>query len=631
LDLFRNPASRDKIFVEVRLEDGNPHLFLVDTGSSLTAISSTVAVEANLPIAPRPGQIVGIGGSTRWMGSILPTFKIGPYVLSDLPVAVGVPGIPTHVGMVPLAGIIGNDVLGQFQTIVDYPGNRLELSRPGVVSAPAHATAMFFNGQHPIVQTTLTARNSSGVTVEQSALLEVDTGARGLMIMGGSDTKLSTVASEGLEPVTGVGADRSLPNSSLFRDTRRVAISRFTIGGQVMEGNYQAIWLDYKRPRRQHAPGMPGLAGYQVLKKHRVLLDYPARKLALMEAIDVRPPTDVHEWFLRRSGVAQDSIERVKALFILGRKEDGLRKLQKLARNPTKNPGAVAMLSRSHRADGQSALAHELLGSLGVRDLVEQGEIIAWVNGLWLLGDKTKAVEQANLATVLAPTSSASWISLADASLATGDPNRARIAVIEAIRLDGHPDGHLMRRAFIAASDGDMDGAMTHLRRAIQINPAVGYAHWLYSTLASDSERLDLVKHDLLNAEQRLHPGDGPLDFLAGAWTILNDSERAEKHLNDGLARDCSKAADKASQQNCTAWYQGLVKQNLVLANQLVKEALTQRPNRAEYLDTLAVVLEAQGETVAARDAAWRAATQMPDDVYLLTQALRLNASNPEN
>ena len=163
------------------------------------------------------------------------------------------------------------------------------------------------------------------------------------------------------------------------------------------------------------------------------------------------------------------------------------------------------MLSRSHRADGKPTEAHTLLQRLSVRDLVEHGEIVAWVNGLWLQGATGKALDQANLATVLSPTSTQSWLSLSDASMATGDSNQARMAIAEAVRLEGNPDAHLMRRAFIATQDGDLDGAMAHLRRAMVVHPGVGYAHWLYSSISNDSERLGLVENDLLDAEKRLH------------------------------------------------------------------------------------------------------------------------------
>lgn len=626
LDLYRNPASQNKIFVEARLPDGSPHLFLVDTGSGLTAISHALALQLELPITPRPGQLVGVGGKTRWMGAVLPSLRLGAFSFNDVPVAVGVAGIPTHVGVVPLAGIIGSDVLAHFQVVIDYPANRMLLARPGTVEAPEHAVALFVQDKHPLIQTTLTARDESGATVEQPVLLEVDTGAKGLLLMGGSETNLSSVASQGVEALTGVGSDPRLPFSNNLRDTRRVPIARFSFGGRIIEEEQQALWVDYNRPRRRHAPGMPGIAGYQVFRDYRLFLDYPGRSMALIDPSEARPNIDVHEWFLRRSGVSADSIDRVRALFIMGKAEEGMRKLERLARNPTQHPAAVSLLARNFRVNGKAKEAHRLLSTVSIRDLIEHDEIVSWVNGLWLMGKPDLALEQARLATVMRPGASQAWLALADAELAIGSVFQARLAVTEAVRLDANPDAHLLRRAFIAMQDADAAGAMTHLRRLIRLYPSGGYAHWLYSRMASDSERKELVRDDILNAEQRLHPGDGPLDFLAAAWSKLGDQERAVAHLKRGLQRDCARAPDQPSQSNCTAWYHALVQRDLETAHELVHSALESRPNRAEYLDTLAVVLEAQGEGKAARDAAWQAALQSPDDVYLFTQALRLNS-----
>jgi tetratricopeptide (TPR) repeat protein len=626
LDLYRNPASQNKIFIEARLSDGTPRLFLVDTGSGLTVISHALALELDLPITPRPGQLVGVGGMTRWMGAILPSLRLGAFSFSDIPVAVGVSGIPTHVGVVPLAGIIGSDVLAHFQVVIDYPANEIKLARPGTFPTPEHAVALFVQEKHPLIQTTLTARDQTGTTIEQPVLLEIDTGAKGLLLMGGSETNLSSVSSQGVEPVIGVGSDSTLPLSNNLKNTRRIPIVRFSFGGRVIEEEQQALWVDYDRPRRRHSPGMPGIAGYQVFRNYRLFLDYPGRAMALLDSTQAEAITDVHEWFLRRSGIHADSIDRVRALFIMGRTEEAVRKLERLARNPTAHPAAVALLARNYRATGQADAAHTLLSTLSIRDLVEQNEIVGWVNGLWLHGNPDLAMEQALLATVLKPESSQSWIALADAALATEKFFQARFAITEAVRLDANPDAHLLRRAFIAMQDSDQAGAMTHLRRLIRLHPGGGYAHWLYSLLASDNERAILVRNDIVDAEKRLHPGDGPHDFLAGAWAKLDDEERAGTHFQTGLQRDCARAPDIPSQHNCTAWYHALVRKDLPTAHELVHIALESRPNRAEYLDTLAVVLEAQGQLKAAKEAAWKAARQSPADVYLFTQALRLEA-----
>ena len=101
--------------------------------------------------------------------------------------------------------------------------------------------------------------------------------------------------------------------------------------------------------------------------------------------------------------------------------------------------------------------------------------------------------------------------------------------------------------------------------------------------------------------------------------------------MNQGLARDCERAPNEASKNNCTAWYHSLTDTEIQEARKLVEGALLTHPERAEFLDTLSVVLETIGEDQGARDASWKAARSNPKDVYLVTQALRLEAGlDPE-
>jgi Tfp pilus assembly protein PilF len=79
------------------------------------------------------------------------------------------------------------------------------------------------------------------------------------------------------------------------------------------------------------------------------------------------------------------------------------------------------------------------------------------------------------------------------------------------------------------------------------------------------------------------------------------------------------------SEKNCEAWYLALSHQDLPEARKQIDIAVAAEPNRPEYLDTLAVVLDAQGNVADARAAAFRAASLAPDNVYLLWQAARMD------
>ena len=111
LSFFRDPRVSDKVFVPVCLQDGKDYLFLLDTGSSVTVISREVADTLDIETELRAGRLVGLSGSVPWRAGMLESVDIGPFTLNNVEVAVDVPGMPTRVGLVPLAGILGNNAL----------------------------------------------------------------------------------------------------------------------------------------------------------------------------------------------------------------------------------------------------------------------------------------------------------------------------------------------------------------------------------------------------------------------------------------------------------------------------------------------------------------------------------------
>jgi predicted aspartyl protease len=277
--MYRNPVSKDKIFVEVRLHEGPPRIFLIDTGSSLSVVSRDVALELGLKLQPRSSTLVGVAGRTGWIAATLPEVRLGRFLLTDQEVAVGVKGIPSHVGLVPMDGVLGNDVLRHFQVEVDYPGQTLRLSRPGEQAHPEHAVPLYFDGQHPKAQVRITARNSAGHTVDQSALLDVDTGATSLLLMGPSTRGLEAVSVPTATRLQGVGS-----TSPIDIEARDLSIVSAELGGRRVDGSFQAQWIGAEQPPHRAAERMPGLLGHQILKGHRVFIDYPAKRFALTES-----------------------------------------------------------------------------------------------------------------------------------------------------------------------------------------------------------------------------------------------------------------------------------------------------------------------------------------------------------
>ena len=629
--LYRPGPEAPKIYVEADLGDGVPRVFMVDTGAVVSVLTQGVADELGLRSVEQPGRLVGLGGAVRWVQATVPTLDVGPMALQDVRFAVGVQGVPDRAGLVPVAGILGNNVWGHFELAIDYPANTLTLHQPGVMEMPETSRPLLFDGQH--IRTAVVLRAGEGDTaVEQPLVLEVDTGARDVILSGPIGGRLGSVATEGVEPIFGVGAGDDLPLSSFLRQTRRVPLRAIDVGGQTVTEDTTARWLGFAAAGRGGlAPlGMTGLLGHAVLDAHLVMLDYPGQRIALLPSPSEPTVRDLHTWQLaqlKRDRTPEGVRQRARLLAFL---DDRDAALQVLARWQAQAPGdteAAVLTARILRLEGRLGEALETLEALGPAALVDAGEIVAAVNGRWLAGDVAGARDLADAAIAARPDDPGAWVAQADALRAAGDTMGARRALYEANALSANPDGHLIRRAWVASEDGDTYGAITHARRLLELHPAGGVAAWLYARQVVGTDAEALFRRDAEHALGRLHPGDGPLDFLAASYHLLSEEDRADALMRAGRGRDCSVAREVASRSNCEAWYRALAGRELDEARAAIDAALVDHPHRTEFLDTKAVVLEAQGEFAAARDAAWHAAALAPDDVYLLWQAARLDAA----
>jgi tetratricopeptide (TPR) repeat protein len=625
--LFRNQRAPDKIYLIATLPDGKDRAFLLDTGSSLTTVSAELAESLSLSVRKRAGRLIGIGGTSVWRSATLESLKIGPFTMGQVEVAVDVTGLPTHVGLVPLAGIIGNNVWSQLQLEIDYPGNTLTLMKRGML-LPESAQPMFFNGQHPLTR----AHISVGEGEATPLLLEIDTGARGLLLMGKAPARLQAHASSGEEPILGIGSSEDALPSQLLRSTQRIALSAVQAGGITIAQRVSATWIEGGPARPGEKPRFSGLLGHEILKGHRVYLDYVGRRFALVPSTTEPEPSRLHEWYLsqiRKSSALVDRLDSVRVMLWLGQSEEARASLDKQVRSRTPLPAAVVLLARLQRRDGELESAQRLLQGLDISELAEEGELNAFVNSLWLGGDIDAALSASAVATEAVPELAHVWIARADALRAGGQLELARAAIHQANKIGENPDGYLLRRAWLAVEAGDQYAAQTHLRRLLDLFPAGGITHLLYAQQARDPRSLELARQDLKRAQTRLHTGDGPLDFMAASWRIVGDSDRSLELMKAGLSRDCERARTTHSRDNCEAWYRALGHHELDAARVRIDRALKAAPERAEFFDTLAMVLEAQGHRVAAGVAAKKAARLAPDDVYLLLQAARLSSAAP--
>jgi tetratricopeptide (TPR) repeat protein len=630
--LYRAYEDGERIYVEADLGDGVPRFFLVDTGSTITTVTAEIAEELSLTVEENGGWLHGVGGRARWKRAHLETVTLGRFTVENVEVAVDVEGVPESAGVVPLAGLMGNNVWRHFQVALDYTGGELTLARPGQLPAPPDARPMHFDDHH--ITTEVILSFDTGERIEEKPLtVTVDTGAGGLLLAGHTVAGLEPHTTTGVEPIFGVGSGDDLPVSNFLRQTRRLPVSAVKIGGMTVERALKATWLNSQ-------VGLSSLLGHEVLDGHRLFLDYEAGLIALTPSDSPPNQPDIHDRYLavlrrQRGSHAEAQLQRVEVLAWKRQLDEASRVLTTYVHANPEDTRAAVMLATLTRHQGDPAGALRQLSELPVSVLVSEGALLSAVNGLWLEDRAEEARALARQAVEAEPDSALAWVAMSDISRASRDFDAARGALRRANQLDQNPDGHLLRRAWIASEEGDHYAAITHVRRLIELYPSGAVAPWFYAIQVQSTGQVPLFLDDLDRAQRRLHPGDGPLDFLAGAYQVIGQADLAAGIMAAGLERDCvlrgSDSAALASRDNCEAWYRALVHQDLDHAHTLIQQAVSDNPSRSEYLDTLAVVQEARGELVAARDAAWQAATLEPDDVYLLWQAARLQRAVSES
>jgi len=630
IDLLRTSKGGPRIYVQAQLPDGHPGLFMIDTGADVNVLSVETAARLGLDVEEDAYRLSGLSGSTSAGRVVVPQVALGEAVLSDVEFAVGVRGVSTRARYMPLDGILGMDVWHRFVMEIDYPADVLVLHRPGTKRLPRHADRLHFDGH--AIEAAIQVETGGDVEMTDTVLLQVDTGASALLLAGSSGVPFAEAATEGVEPVYGVGASEYLPPSEFLEETRRVPVVATTLGGKRHELELNAQWLYWEPGQRRHV-STPGLIGHDLLQDHRVFLDPQGGRIALTRSRRPHTLNDGHAVLLdqdiERYGddAPERDLFRARMHEAQGDWEDAVRLLDRYVQNHPDDVEGRVMLARARRIEADLPGAWEVLRGLEPGDLVDQSEIIAAVNGLALEDRIDEAIALGRRAVADRPAEAEARVALADAFLIAGRTSDAREQLLQAADLVQNPDAFLLRRARVAMSEGDRFGALALVRRQVQLYPTEGKFLWYYAMLTATDVEEGTLRQDLERAVGRLHPELRPLDFMVAAYHAIGDERLKGAYLQEGISRDCE-AMERfpSARDNCTAWYRGLAGERLDAARALVDSALAETGPRPDYLDTKAVVHLARGELDLAYNAAIQAARLSPDDVYMLWQAERIAA-----
>jgi len=187
--------------------------------------------------------------------------------------------------------------------------------------------------------------------------------------------------------------------------------------GVDIESVSTATWINYGRGPRVGPSDLKGLIGHSVLSDHKLLIDFPNRKLALVPSTRAPRANNGHATLLaqdqRRYGRRKDrGLFRAKMRLA---QDDNSGAESDLNRYLRKNPGnaeALALLARIHRVRGDIDGYQAVLAQISPKKMAEESELVAAVNTL-LLGQEEDAAEAlVKEAVVLAPNEAESHIAL---------------------------------------------------------------------------------------------------------------------------------------------------------------------------------------------------------------------------
>lgn len=635
LDVIRPGIGASRIYVYATLPDGEPGLFQIDTGASISVLSTATADRLGVSVEETGGFIEGLSGRSPLFVTRLSEIRLGEAVVADVEFAVGVPGVGERAGAMVLDGILGNNVWSQFIVDIDYPADHLALHRPGTFRMPRRSTPMFFDGNHVLAPIDIVS--DSDPTIASNVFVQVDTGAGELWLIRDTGRAFASAATQGIEPVYGIGASEVLPPTQYLQQTRRIPLSSVGIGGRRIQVDFDAAWLGFK-PNTYAGPStIKGLAGHELLADYRAIFAYSEGLFALRKSARRRARLlDGHTIALRmdidRFGASapERAVYRAELHAALGERDAAeallVQFLDEQAAMSTTEGDARVLLAAIRRANGDLTGASQALAPLSPAELIEHDQIVSTVNGLLLDGFADGALALAQSAVAARPDDGSAQIALADAFVGAGQLEEAEAALLRAATLASNPDAHLIRRARIRLAAGDRIGAMAHLRRMIELYPTDGLFVWFYTLLLDGPEDAlaPTLRQDIDRAMSRLHPQQRPFDFLVATHTVLGNHDDAARLMDHGIDRDCAPQTDPSSRGNCMAWYWSLAKVSPDTALQKVDDALAASGPRSDYLDTKAMVHLARGEFAQAAEAATQAARLAPDDIYMLWQAERM-------
>ena len=154
--------------------------FVLDTGTAPSVVNATMVTQ--LGLATKPSTNTTVGKIIPAQAAIIPEVRLGPIRVASLPVRVeDLSRLEREIG-IPIAGVIGLDVLSKSSFKLNYDHREIEFGRVSREGIPVHVDAR------------------SGIAVAEIRLsgkavrMLVDTGSNRIVLLGGNFTDVGWLA-----------------------------------------------------------------------------------------------------------------------------------------------------------------------------------------------------------------------------------------------------------------------------------------------------------------------------------------------------------------------------------------------------------------------------------------------------
>lgn len=306
---YRDQFASNKPFVKVRLNGSRPLHFILDTGSPLAAIDSTLVGALGFSQESILSRSGGAGESGGLIARLQPKAceeMGGARLANGTVMSLDLSSVSTAEG-VRVDGLLGGDFFRRYVIVVDYQQQTVVVLDPSFAyRGSGFILPVTLEGNHMFVSASL--RKASGEAVEGRFM--VDTGVRVALLLNApfaSRTEILRGQSAVSNMTLGIGAGGET-RGSMFK------LAKLQWGPMELDDVIAFASTDTRGVLAD--PGFAGIIGAEVLRRYKLFLDYPHSRIILEKTPASGSPFtyDASGIFLVGDG---PQLKRIKVLRVL--------------------------------------------------------------------------------------------------------------------------------------------------------------------------------------------------------------------------------------------------------------------------------------------------------------------------